>query len=197
MAENAWQAFMLTAVIGGAPLFSSFVLTANPWTKNDMLEGWAAKYSRDIDDPTSKRSHFRMPLWAFLICHMFASAGLIIGGYILIHNGGLNNGMDVFTFPLMMMFASVFFTNAWGPLYLHKHTECYNYSFLQVLSIITAVATLIFFLENMDTVYGIWSALWLTWTVVLAGKTFVEDRYAECPGNERLSSGTCSLLANA
>lgn len=184
-AENGWQGFVVSAMIGGAPLLASFLLTPSPWNKSvPMNNGWAAAYSRDIDSESSKRKYFRLPLWALALCYVIATAGLAIGTYVLIHNGGLNNGMDVFTFPLLMAFSSVFFANVWVPQYLTKSVMCYNYGWLQVLAIITAVVTLVLYLENMDTIYAIWSALWLIWTVVAFGKTYVEDHYGGCSGSD-------------
>lgn len=173
--ESIFQVVVQTSMFVGGTVVATTMLSENAFDPKSPRAWWHQweLLTKDKNHPLNKPFHF--PIWVALICHIVVAALFEVGFFMLYHNHGANDGLDIHPLPMLAAIVSYLLYTAWVLAFLALKGDC-NILFMQLLSMFFLVSAMIlaFGIHGL-TSSGFWFVPFLAWQGLLTVKIALEN----------------------
>lgn len=175
LGDDIFSSVAIAFAIATAPLWSSFMLSINPF-QTSWPGGWIANYEkRRKANTTSRFSQLTVPIALIGIAWIVVAAFYSTCAIYLV----LTGGWIFYATPLIVLFAGLFFSVAWQPLYFSDCAACKNITFTHIIAILCSVFLFVW-LINDHLFYALCVLPFMIWNVLWAVKIYLEYSETQC-----------------
>jgi hypothetical protein len=177
MLESAWQVIIQFAIWTGGTLVATTALSENPFNRKSP-RSWYHQWVNDLqneEDP--RRQPFVLPLWLCVVFHVVSMIFFEVAFFIIYHNKGPNNGLEIHPLPLLAAGGSYLIYTGWVVILLATKGDC-NVTFAQILGIFFGFIALGLMVQVPHIGHNGWFLIvFIGWQIFLTVKIFIENYY--------------------
>ena len=175
--ENGWQVFSWCLFAVSPAIYTSFLISWNPWWPYDWARGYWLRYDEKRRKLTNAKSQpISIPplvlVFFWLLCAIMAG----VMAYRVYTVSGFGSGGAI----IMAIITSWILSQVWVPLYMTSDAACLNYYWVQIGAVISSLIAVIWTASEVSVVYGCLGIPFIIWTLCTFAKTYWEYGFRGC-----------------